>query len=192
MLNIENWQEWQKPYQYGTLVIWPPDSLRSSVNSQRERVDPLSQSYCEAHISVTQPFGHDPSPEDWEMIRKVLRGFNGFEIRFGPLNSFLPYPCIWYEIQPAQLVVQIRNALHATGLFNLEMKHPENFIPHMTITEGLSGPEVNEALLEELQRQSGQGTFICEELSYIIPDASFHFKPARVLPLGWQEQEAAN
>ncbi len=52
---MENWQDWQKPYQHGMMVIWPPAAVRKTVNQQRESLDPLSASYCEAHISLTQP-----------------------------------------------------------------------------------------------------------------------------------------
>jgi 2'-5' RNA ligase len=180
---MEKWENWQKPYQFGTIVIWPPDSVRAIVNSQREKYDPASQAICETHITVTQPFYHWPDQAEWKKIQEVLREYHQFEIHFGPLTSFLPYPCIYYEIRPGRYIVQMRDALHQLGLFNLEMRHPKNFIPHMTITEGLSGPEVDEGLLKELQRESGKGSFICRELSYIVPDDRFHFHVSMGLPL---------
>ncbi len=77
----------------------------------------------------------------------------------------------------------MREALHETGHFNLAIKHPENFIPHMTITEGLSGATVDEELLDKLQGESGKGSFWCEELALIVPDEDFRLRVARVLPL---------
>lgn len=177
------WEDWQKPYQFGTLVIWPPKEIRKLVNMQREHIDPVSQSYCEAHISVTQPLIRKPNDDEWHDLETTISDFGSFDISYGPLNSFLPYPCIWYEIKPAEKVLNLRNLLHQTGFFNLAMKHPENFIPHMTITEGLSGPEVNDDLLNTLQQESGRGSFKCQELAYIIPDKNFRFKVKKVLPL---------
>jgi 2'-5' RNA ligase len=180
---MDTWEDWQRPYQYGTLVIWPPSDVRENVNSQREKYDPVSQSYCEAHITVTQPLCRWLDEEEWDRVRIVLAGFESFEIAYGPLNSFLPYPCIWYEVKPRERVLEIRNALHQTGYFNLEMKHPKNFIPHMTITEGLSGPAVDESLLQLLQGESGTGSFKCEGLAYIVPDDSFRLQVRSILLL---------
>ena len=145
---MENWQDWQKVYQFGTIVIWPPDEVRMLVNQQRETYDQVSQTYCETHITVTQPLIKNLTENEWEKLRRVVNAFSPFEITFGPLKSFLPYPCIYYELQPAEKILALRNTLHQTGFFNLSMKHTEGFIPHMTITEGLSGPEVNQKLLK--------------------------------------------
>jgi len=180
---MESWEEWQKPYQFGTIAIWPPDEVREVVNLQREEYDPVSRAYCEAHITVTEPFIRRPSSQDWARIEEALLSFHPFEVRYGPLNTFLPYPCIWYEIEPKELVIGIRNALHQTGLFRLESKHAANFMPHMTITEGLSGPKVDDSLLRRLQRESGKGTFLCEDLAYIVPDARFRFRVDKRLRL---------
>jgi len=180
---MESWEDWQKPYQYGTLVIWPPDEVREVVNSQRERYDPVSQSYCEAHISVTQPLKNLLNDEAWKRIGKALLEFVSFEITYGPLNSFLPYPCIWYEVNPQERVLEMRDALHRMDYFNLELKHPKDFIPHLTITEGLSGPTVNEELIQVLQVESRSGVFLCDGLAYIVPDDNFRVRVKRVLPL---------
>ena len=183
VFSMENWEAWQKPYEFGTIVLWPPEHVRRIVNAQREKYDPVSQSYCETHISVTQPLKKRLDLGEWRFIEKLLAGYEAFEINYGPLDSFLPYPCIWYKIEPVQRVLALREALHQTGFFNLDLKHPENFIPHMTITEGLSGPTVDEDLLGLLQSESGEGSFRCDGLSYILPDDSFKFQVQRFLPL---------
>jgi Holliday junction DNA helicase RuvB subunit len=107
-----------------------------------------------------------------------------FLIHYGPLKSFLPYPCIWYDIQPSGRVLAVREALHDTGFFNLRQGYIEDFIPHLTITEGESGPEVNQSLLDQLQSESSSGSFLCQEVSYFVPDQDFHFTVQRGLVLG--------
>ena len=179
---MENWEDWQKLFQFGTIVIWPPDVVREIVNLQRQRYDPVSQSYCETHISVSQPLLR-LLDDEWDRIHQLLFGYQTFTIQYGPLNSFLPYPCIWYEIQPREYILEIRNALHKTGFFNLDMKLTTNFIPHMTITEGLSGPPVDETLLQLLQEESREGSFQCTELAYIYPDEQFCFNVEKKFPL---------
>lgn len=180
---MEAWDSWQKPFQFGTIVIWPPEEIREIVNGQRARYDPVSQSICEAHITITQPVVRSLDDAEWNQIWKLLQEYEAFEIHFGPLNSFLPYPCIWYEVHPQAGILEIRTALHETGFFNLEIKHPENFTPHMTITEGLSGPNVDENLLDQLKAESSSGSFFCEDLAYIVPDEQFRFQVVKMFPL---------
>ena len=172
---MEHWEEWQKVYQHGTIVILPPDGVREIVNHQRDKYDPVSAAICDAHITLTQPLLNPLSDTEWGNIQDILIRFPAFEIQYGPIKSFLPYPCIWYEIQPEDKVLDQRRALHQTGYFNLSLKHTDDFIPHMTITEGLSGPPVDEELLTELQEQSSQGSFICHDVAFIVPEESFCF-----------------
>jgi 2'-5' RNA ligase len=181
---MEDWEDWQKTYQYGTIVIWPPDDVREIINQQREEYDPKSSAICEAHITLTQPLLGPLEKPDWEIIEQITSQIQPLEIQYGPLKSFLPYPCIWYEIQPMEQLLEIRAALHMTGFFNLSLPHTEGFIPHMTITEHLSGPEVNLQLLEDLQKESTPGEFTFTEISLIEPDENFFFSVQRVIPLG--------
>lgn len=179
---MDNWPTWGKRFKPGLFIIQPPEDVSSIVNVQRKMYDPLSQSYIGAHITVTQPFLKEPSTSEWDHLVGILKEFLPFEIHYGPLKSFLPYPCIWYEIQPAVQILKIRSALHQTGLFNLQEGYIEDFIPHMTITEGQSGPEVTTALLKKLQKESPPGSFLCEELTLSLPDQDFHFSPTRKIP----------
>lgn len=175
---------WQQPYLLGTLVIWPPDHVRQVVNPLRHRYDPASQATCEAHITLTHPFLRKPGQEEWNQIQPILERFPSFQMRYGPLNTFLPYPCVWFEVQPVKQILELRDALHASGLFNLDLPHTEDFTPHMTITEGFSGPEVTLALFEELRETVSGGSFSCTAISYIRPDEAFSFLVERQLPLG--------
>lgn len=181
---MDHWEDWQKEYVHGAMVIWPPVEVREIVNRQRERYDPKSAAICETHITLTQPLLRQLEPLDWKEVEQIAGQFQPFEISYGPLKSFLPYPCIWYNIQPMDRVLEIREALHKTGFFNLSLPHPEDFIPHMTITEELSGPKVTEELLVNLQAQSQPGKFTCSEITLIVPDNNFTFHARRQFPLG--------
>ncbi len=181
---MDSWPTWGNRFKPGLFIIQPPEDVSSIVNAQRKMYDPLSQSYIGAHITVTQPFLKEPSTSEWDLLLGVLEEFLPFEIHYGPVKSFLPYPCIWYEIQPAEQILKIRSALHQTGLFNLEEGYIEDFIPHMTITEGQSGPEVNLELLDILQGESQSGSFLCSEIVLSVPDHRFHFLPVKKYSLG--------
>jgi 2'-5' RNA ligase len=180
---MEEWEEWQRDFVHGTFVIWPPDPVRNVVNRLRERYDPISQRICEAHITLTQPFLRPASERDWQEMRKIVSGFEPFAISYGPLNTFLPYPCIYFEIHPAPKVLALRSALHAMVLFNLELPHTDDFIPHMSINDGRPDAERTLEIFETLKSSVPGGSFKCAEITYIKPDASFHFDVTHVLPL---------
>lgn len=181
---MEHWEDWQKGYQHGVLVIWPPKAVRRIVNRQRGTYDPDSAATCEAHITLTQPLTRPLNEMEWAKLQAITEDREPFEIQYGPLKSFLPYPCIWYEVQPTARILDLREALHQTGFFDLSRPHTEGFTPHLTITEGLSGPEVNRALLEKLQDESSAGSFMCQEICLIVPDIAFQFHPEKRLKLG--------
>ncbi|MEJ2011724.1 MAG: 2'-5' RNA ligase family protein [Anaerolineales bacterium] len=181
---MDRWEEWQIPYQFGSIVIWPPDDVRRTVNAQRTAYDPVSQSYCEAHITITQPLLRRLNDPEWENVFEIVRQQPSFEIRYGPLNSFLPYPCIWYAIEPQDILRRLNHVLHETGYFKLDPDDTREYIPHMTITEGLADPRVDERLFESLQAESEDGAFLCSEFVHIVPDERFRFHVHRAIPLG--------
>lgn len=180
---MDRWPDWGQRFGPGLFIILPPLKIRRVVDVQRETYDPVSQSYIGTHITVTQPFLKTPSEAEWDICVRALKNIQPFEIRYGPLKSFLPYPCIWYDVQPEETVLEIREVLHQTGLFNLQEGFIEDFIPHMTITEGQSGPEVTNALLDELQKESQTGAFLCEELVLSAPNQDFQFSALDTISL---------
>ena len=72
---MDHWEEWQKVYQHGMMVIWPPDEIRKDVNAQRKAYDPVSASFCGAHITLTQPLLNPLSDMEWGNIQEILRRF---------------------------------------------------------------------------------------------------------------------
>lgn len=183
-LDKTSWQAWQRPYEHGVLAIWPPDSERQQINALRATHDPVSQRICEAHVTLTQPFLSPPSEDTWVEISNVLARCDAFEVQYGPVRSFLPAPVIWLEIQPSSTILALRNALHTTGAFDLTLPHNDDFVVHMTLTEGLSDIDVDEALLSRLKLEVRSGSFTCREITYLQPDDSFQFSVQKVLPLG--------
>ena len=53
---------------------------------------------------------------------------------------------------------------------------------HMTIAEFISGEET-EALMVALKDVAPSGSFLCNGVSYMVPDSSFHFTERRKLIL---------
>ncbi len=53
--DIEHWEDWQRDYRYGVILILPPSELAAEIDSLREQHDPKSHAISPAHISVSDP-----------------------------------------------------------------------------------------------------------------------------------------
>lgn len=168
-------EPWQLPYRHGTLAIWPPQAVRDYVNQLRERLDPISHRYAEAHITLTQPFREPVTKRVIAKVRAVLETEEPFTITYGPLRSFLPNPVLWLDVQPSDRVLRLRQTLHAIGVFNLSLPHTDDFVPHMTLTEGLSGAPVDDELFRMLEPTIKSSSFTCSGIAYIRPNDEFRF-----------------
>jgi 2'-5' RNA ligase len=172
-------------YQYGTLLILPPPHVAAIVDELRERYDPASAAVCGAHITLTQPFAAEPGEAELMLVGDTLAGFEPFFIHWGPLATFLPYPCIYFAIQPREPVMQLRGALHGLGFFNLALPFSgDDFVPHMSITDGHPDAEETERIFEELHDTVPNGVFPCSEVVYSRPDELFRFQTIRIFSLG--------
>ena len=173
-------------YQFGTFVIWPPTKLRAEVNRLRQRYDPASQAACDAHITLTQPLLAEPSEDDWPEIERVAGSHSPLIIGYGPLDSFLPYPCVYLRIEPPEALLALRSDLHALGLFNLSLPYsePAEFIPHLSITDGYPDAAQTRQILDALRGSEPRGSFVASRIAYIRRDERFHFSEVRAFELG--------
>jgi len=186
---MDGWLEWQKKFRYGTLVLWPPDAVRQQVNALRQRYDPESQRICETHITLTQPLVRVPSEADWRSLQSMVGACSPFTIQYGPLDTFLPYPCIYFRIEPAETVLALRAALHATGLCNLTLPHTEGFVPHMSLNDGRPDEQATRDIYRDLRENPpANGALHCSDVAYIVPDEAFAFSIARRLPMAAETQ----
>jgi len=174
---------WKEDYRFGSIVVWPPDEVRRQINPLRERYDPRSHSICEAHVTVTQPFLVSPREKELDKLISIVSSFEAFEITYGPLNHFLPYPCIYYAIHPVAYFLEIRVSLHRSGLFNLSLPYTDGFIPHMSITDGMPDAEMTKEIFQESQTELTGGSFQCDSLALIEPDEQFVFHVSQLLYL---------
>src|SRR5690242_445911 len=96
-----SWEEWQREYRYGALYVFPPSGVIEAVDALRARHDPRSAGYCRAHVSVSEPLPGPPNAAQVAELRAALAPIAPFEVTYGPLCSFPPYPGVVYAIEPA-------------------------------------------------------------------------------------------
>ena len=180
--DVSHWEDWQRRYRFGVLLIFPPDPPRGQVNALRAKYDPRSQSGCDAHISLTIPFPRPVTRTDWAELESIASGIAPFPIRYGPLRNYLPHPGVCLAIEPQDELDRLRAALEVASCFVGAPTRRYPFSAHMTIAEFISA-ERTEALMRELKGVAPRGVFACDGVSYAVPDAGFHFTERKHLEL---------
>jgi len=180
--DISHWQRWQQEYQFGVLLIFPPDPPRGQVDEFRTKHDPRAQSFCGAHISLTVPLPRPLDHRHWGELEKIAVHIQPFSIQYGPLMNYLPHPGVCLAIDPQDELDRLRIALEATSCFDGAPARRHPFSAHMTLAEFISA-EQTEALMVELEDVAPRGTFECTGVSYAVPDPSFHFTERKRLGL---------
>jgi 2'-5' RNA ligase len=178
-----SWQDWQREYRYGALYVFPPVGVIEAIDALRTRHDPTSASYCQAHISLSEPLPAPVTAAAIEELRAALARIEPFEVTHGPLRSFPPYPGVVYDIEPAAEFYALRAAVHATSIFAGSSLTRQGTGPHMTIAEFITLDRTDE-LMRELQGNVPTGRFLCDRVEYAVPNERFFFERVLALPLG--------
>jgi 2'-5' RNA ligase len=181
--DTSHWEAWQREYRYGAFYIFPPPGIIEPIDQLRRTYDPKSDSYCQAHISLSEPLRSPLTDEKVQEMHDALSSVEPFEIHYGPLRSFPPYPGVVYAITPEDVFMRLRSRIHEVSLFKGQQLMREHITPHMTIAEFITIERTHE-LLEELSGKFPEGTFLCSAIEYAIPNHDFCFERVLRLPLG--------
>jgi 2'-5' RNA ligase len=179
----EAWEDWMHAYRFGVLLLFPPEPVRSVVNRLRTRYDPRSQRYCDAHISLTVAATAPVTRTRWAELEAAAAQIEPFEITYGPLKHYLPHPGVCLAVEPFEALDALRAALEAVPPFSDAPARHYPFSPHMTIAEFITA-ERTVSLMTELAPVAPAGRFLCEGVSYAVPDGAFHFSERHRLTLG--------
>lgn len=181
--NTEGWEEWKLEYQYGAFYIFPPKGVIEPLDVLREKYDPQSAQYCNAHISLSEPLKNPLTEKQIAELKEKLSSVEPFEIKYGPLRSFPPHPGVCYQITPEKEFFNLREAIHSTSIFSGSLLPRKDRAPHMTIAEFITA-EHTEELLTKLQGKVPEGTFPCKQIEYAIPNQDFLFEKVLTFHLG--------
>jgi hypothetical protein len=110
--DTSGWEDWQFEYRFGAFYIFPPSGVIEPVDALRRTYDPKSDSYCQAHISLSEPLPEPLMEGQIEEIQRAVSALKSFDIRYGPLRSFPPYPGVCYTITPEDEFRRLRAAIH--------------------------------------------------------------------------------
>jgi 2'-5' RNA ligase len=170
----ELWDESQRAYRFGVILILPPEPIRSQVNALRAKHDPVSHACCDAHISLTVPLAREPSDSDWKELNLIVSTISPITVHYGPLTSYLPHPGVVLDIAPQALLDSLRARLETCAAFVEAAPRRYRFRAHMTIAEFISVERTKELLIE-LEPGAPSGSFLCDRVSYLVPNSNFRF-----------------
>lgn len=181
--DTSSWENWQREYRHGALFISPPPGVIEALDALRMTYDPQSAAYCQAHISLSEPLMRPFTTPDLEEVRDRLSSIEPFDIHYGSLRSFPPYPGVTYAIAPEGTLGELRAAIHSTSLFQNVPLRRAHIAPHLTIAEFVTVERTNE-LLQELPGNVPEGSFACDAIEYAVPNSNFYFERVLTIPLG--------
>ncbi len=172
-MDMNGWFDWQKAYRFGVILMFPPDPPAGEVNRLRQIYDPRGQSYCKAHITLTVPLPRPVEEFHLDELKSLASGFKPFSIRYGPLSNYLPAPGVVLAIEPKDIVSSLVTMLESASVFENSAPRPYPFSPHLTISEFIDVERTGE-LMVELQGKTPEGVFLCDCVSYAVPDEKFN------------------
>ena len=86
--HMDDWEPWMKEYQYGIVLIVPPDPHRTVVNALRRTYAWSQSSECDAHISMSAQV---PRPVETRHLREIEDRLAHFEpFNLSHTAHFLP------------------------------------------------------------------------------------------------------
>jgi len=172
--DVSSWKPWQQEYRFGVILVVPPEPPLSRVNALRERYAWSQSGECDAHISLSVPLPRALTATDWRESETIAAGIEPFSIRYGPLMNYLPHPGVCLAIEPQDALDKLRIAVETASCFADAKPRRFPFSAHMTIAELISVEQTHE-IMEELKTEAPEGTFLCTDLCYLVPDAGFRF-----------------
>lgn len=181
--DTSQWEDWQHDYRLGLILILPPPEISRQVDPLRAKYDPRAYAICPTHISVSDPLRREMTPEVEAEIRHILSAIEPFTLHFDRPKASTKYAGVVYPIKPRAPIAALKDALHAASAFAGETYYRRRIPPHMTIAEFIS-IENSLKLRAQLQDSAPRGSFLCDRLAFIVPDAEFHFQRQLTFPLG--------
>lgn len=181
--DTSNWEDWQRDYRYGLILIMPPEHMAGRLDALRARHDPRSHAICPAHISLSDPLRREMTPRLAEEVQAILDQVKPFTLFYHRPRASDQRAGVACPISPQESIDELKGSLHAASVFDAKVHGRRNIPAHMTIAEFIS-IEDSRSLSEGLQATVPGGSFLCDRLEYIVPDGRFHFERAGTFHLG--------
>ena len=173
----------QQDYRWGLLLIMAPPEVAQQFDPLCAKYDFRSFSYCPTHISVSDPLRREKTSELEKEIRSILSGIEPFTLYYEKPHILAERAGVSCAVTPQEPIDHLNKALHTAAVFAGQVYQRRHIPAHITIAEFIS-IEDSLKIRAQLQATLPSGSFLCDKLSFIVPDEDFKFQRKGVFPLG--------
>jgi hypothetical protein len=181
--NTSGWASWQNDYKYGLILILPPLAVSSIIEPLRSKYDPGSFASAPTHISISDPLRREMSDELDSEIAAILSGIMPFTLNYGRPEASRNHPGVACPITPQAPIDELKQKLHQAAIFEGKVYNRRQIPAHMTIAEFVS-LEDSWRICDEVQNLVSPGSFLCDQLEFIVPDINMRFYRVKTYSLG--------
>jgi hypothetical protein len=178
-----NWEPWQHDYRFGVVLVLPPAHVAAPIDALRQVYDPKSHAICSAHISVSDPLPRQLSVDARKEIQALLRTVEPFEVHYGTPTASAQPPGVAYPVTPRERFDELKRIIHQASVFEGVVYRRREIPAHMTIAEFVT-IEDSLKICADLMDTAPRGSFWCDRLEYVVPDATFCFRRRGTFLLG--------
>src|SRR5512139_2903247 len=110
--DTSKWEEWQRDYLFGLILIMPPEEVSQQIDPLREKYDPYAFAICPTHISLSDPLLREMTPEHEKEIEELLHKIEPFVLNYDKPYASPEYAGVTYPITPQLPIDDLKDALH--------------------------------------------------------------------------------
>jgi hypothetical protein len=165
------------------VLVLPPPHVASPIDALRQAYDQKSHAICSANISVSDPLRRRMNDDARNEIQALLRTIEPFEVHYGRPTASTRRPGVAYPVSPQERFDELKRIIHQASVFE-GLAHSRRDIPaHMTIAEFVT-IEDSLRICADLVGTAPRGSFWCDRLEHVVPDATFRFRRRGTFLLG--------
>jgi hypothetical protein len=180
--DTSHWEAWQRDYRFGLILILPPLEVAAQIDPLRAKYDPKGFAMCVTHISVSDPLRRPMTPELDDEIAGILGGIAPFTLHYDKPLASRQHAGVAYSITPQAPIDEIKRALHQAAIFDGKVYGRRDIPAHMTIAEFVTLEE-SWQICEEIRDVAPSGSFLCDRLAFMVPDAQMRFRRVKTYAL---------
>ena len=181
--DTSSWEPWQHDYRFGVILVMPPPRVASPIDALRQAYDQKSHAICSAHISVSDPLRRHMSDDAHKEIQELVRTVEPFEVHYDRPTASSLRPGVAYPVSPQERFDELKCVIHQASVFEGFAYRRRDIPAHMTIAEFLT-IEDSLRICADLMDRAPRGSFWCDRLEHLVPDATFRFQRRGTFLLG--------
>ena len=181
--DTSKWEDWHNDYRLGLILIMPPPEVAALIDPLKSKYDPKAFYSCPTHISISDPLRLEMTHELDEEISGILGRINPFMLYYDKPMASRDHAGVAYPITPQEPIDELKEKLHQAAIFEGKVYGRRDIPAHMTIAEFVTIKE-SWRICEEIQDSAPSGSFLCNQLEFIVPDINMQFQRVKTYTLG--------